>query len=147
MARSKRVIRRRVAEAPANVQRLLLDTHVWLWWQSDDRRLGRAARNAISAAHNVYLSAASAWEISIKVSLGKLTLPRGADIEAELQRDGIESLPILMSHATALAALPNIHRDPFDRMLVAQATMEELTLVTADDALARYAIPLLRAAE
>jgi PIN domain nuclease of toxin-antitoxin system len=145
MPRAKRAGRRRVKERPANLQRLLLDTHVWLWWQSDHHRLGPATRNAIAEADDVYLSAASAWEISIKISLGKLRLPRGADIESELHRDGFLPLPIDMGHAKAFATLPNIHRDPFDRMLIAQATVEGLTLATADEALTRYAIPLLRA--
>jgi PIN domain nuclease of toxin-antitoxin system len=125
----------------------LLDTHVWLWWQADDRRLGSAARNAISAAAEVRFSAASAWEIAIKVSIGQLRLPRGADIDAELRRDGFRSLGVDITHTAALMGLPRLHRDPFDRMLVAQAMVEGLTLATADDELARYGVPILRAWE
>ena len=149
MARLTRPAQRKrpVAESPPNIRRLLLDTHVWLWWQCDDRRLGSATRHAIAEADEVRFSAVSVWEISIKRSLGRLTLPRGADIEAELQRDGFLPLAIEIAHARALEALPNIHRDPFDRMLVAQAIVESLTFATADDALARYGIPLVRAAE
>ena len=151
MARAKRgrtVRHARVSEAPAIApQRLLLDTHVWLWWQADDRRLGRAARHAMTTAAEVWFSAASAWEMSIKSSLGKLKLPRGADIEAELDRDGFEPLAVEVAHAVAVRKLPDIHRDPFDRMLVAQASVEGLRLVTADAALARYNVSILSATE
>ena len=95
----------------------------------------------------MYVSAASAWEISIKIALGKLRLPRGADIASELQRDDFLPLQIDMGHAKAFAALPNLHRDPFDRMLIAQATVEGFTLATADEVLARCAIPVPRASE
>lgn len=95
----------------------------------------------------VRFSVASAWEIAIKVSLGKLTLPRDADIQAELARDRFEALPIELPHVAAVSKLPVHHRDPFDRILVAQAQVEDLTLVTADAALAQYGVSLLRAAE
>lgn len=105
------------------------------------------ARSAIASAIEVRFSAASAWEVAIKLSLGKLTLPRDADIEVELARDGFEPLAIEISHAAAVSRLPMHHRDPFDRMLIAQAMVEDLTLVTSDVALARYGVPILRATE
>jgi len=126
-------------------RRLLLDTHVWLWWQVDHPRLGTATREAIAAASEVRLSAASVWEISIKSALGKLSLPKGADILRELELDGFVPLPIELEHATRVADLPALHRDPFDRMLVAQAMLEGLTLVTADPHLAKYGVRLLDA--
>lgn len=137
----------RVGEANRAPGRLLLDTRVWLWWQTADRRLGPSTREAIASAVEVRFSAASAWEIAIKLSLGKLTLPRGADIEVELARDGFEPLAIDISHAAAVSRLPMHHRDPFDRMLIAQATIEDLTFVTADVALARYGVAILPATE
>ena len=126
-------------------RRLLLDTHVWLWWQADDPRLGPAARRNIHSAAEVRFSAASAWEIAIKSALGKLRLPRGADIDAELARDGFVPLAVEIAHADGVRALPALHRDPFDRLLVAQALAEGLTLVTADAALARYDVPVVDA--
>lgn len=124
---------------------MLLDTQVWLWWIAQDARLGRTARATISTAAEVLFSAASAWEISIKAALGKLKLPLGADIRAELARDGFEELPIEISHALEVATLAPIHRDPFDRMLVAQARVESLTLMTADETLSGYDVPTLSA--
>lgn len=124
-------------------RRLLLDTQVWLWWQTDDSRLGVGARAAISGASEVRFSAVSAWEIAIKSALGKLTLPRGHDIVAELEKDGFLELPVHLSHALAVRKLPDIHRDPFDRMLVAQALSEGLSIVTGDRQLEGYSAPLL----
>lgn len=136
----------RVREAaPPVTRRLLLDTHVWLWWQSDDARLGPVARDTIASAPEVRLSAASVWEIAIKSALGKLRLPRGADIAREVERDGFVPLAIEIEHAAAVRTLPPHHRDPFDRMLVAQARTEGLTLVTADPELARYGLALFDA--
>ena len=135
-----------VREKPAWLaRRLLLDTHVWLWWQLDHPRLGTAAREAIAAASEVRLSVASVWEISIKAALGKLSLPKGADILRELELDGFTPLPIELAHAVRVADLPPLHRDPFDRMLIAQAILEGLTLVTADPQLSQYGVRLLDA--
>ena len=135
-----------VREDPAwHARRLLLDTHVWLWWQLDHPRLGPAARDAIAAAPEVRLSVASVWEMSIKSALGKLSLPKGADILRELEYDGFAPLGVEFEHAVRVADLPALHRDPFDRMLVAQAILEGLTLVTADPELTRYGVPLLDA--
>lgn len=135
-----------VREEPAWLpRRLLLDTHVWLWWQLDHPRLGTAARAVIATASEVRLSAASVWEMSIKSALGKLSLPKGARILRELELDGFVPLPIELEHAVRVADLPALHRDPFDRMLVAQAMLEGLTLVTADPQLGKYGVQLLDA--
>jgi PIN domain nuclease of toxin-antitoxin system len=137
-----------VAAAPVTElapRRLLLDTHVWLWWQADDTRLGSATRQLIRRASEVRFSAASAWEIAIKVAIGKLELPKGADIAAELDNSGFLALPVEIAHADDVRRLPSLHADPFDRLLVAQARTEGLTLVSADRQLAAYGIPVLDA--
>ncbi len=123
--------------------RLLLDTHVFLWWRMDSRRLRAPARSAIAGADVVFVSAASAWEAAIKVALGRLRIPE--PLEAGVIDSGFERLPIGFAHAELAAALPAHHADPFDRMLVAQARLEGLTLVTGDRRLERYEIDLLRA--
>lgn len=120
---------------------LLLDTHVFLWWRADDRRLQKDARTAIAAADLVFVSAASAWEAAIKAALGRLQLPD--TIEAGVEGSGFEKLPISFSHAEAAAALPPHHLDPFDRMLVAQARIERLTLITHDRRFKPYDVPIL----
>lgn len=117
---------------------LLLDTHVFLWWLSDDRRLTAPARAAIEREDaGVYVSAASAWEIAIKAALGKLK-PRALDVPREIEAGGFLELPISARHAQAAGGLPRLHADPFDRMLVAQARVEGLTLVTYDPEIAPY---------
>ena len=116
--------------------RLLLDTHVFLWWRADDRRLGAAARTAIAGADVVFVSAATAWEAGIKAALGRLRYP--GTIEAGVEDSGFEPLPITLAHAERAARLPKHHADPFDRMLVAQAEIERLTIVTNDRALGAY---------
>ena len=117
--------------------RLLVDTHVFLWWRGDDPRLGDVERQAIRDGHNdVWLSAASIWEIAIKHSLGRLEIPEPASAAAV--RLGFEPLPISFAHAEATTLLPPLHRDPFDRMLVAQARTEGLTLVTHDPVIRSY---------
>lgn len=121
--------------------RLLLDTHVLLWWLTDDRRLGAQARALIANADNsVYVSAASAWEISIKRALGKLRAPPGLD--GTVEEAGFEKLAIGFQHAERAGALPSLHSDPFDRMLIAQALLEDLVLVTADKSFAEYGVQL-----
>jgi PIN domain nuclease of toxin-antitoxin system len=121
--------------------RLLLDTHVFLWWRADSRQLGRAARTAIAEADLVCVSAASAWEAAIKAALGRLRLP--ASIESGVIDSGFQRLPISFAHAEAAAALPPHHADPFDRMLVAQARSEGLTLVSHDRRLESYDVQIL----
>ena len=137
----------RVAESAVRYlpRRLLLDTHVWIWWYTGDERLGRAARSLIKNASDVHISAASAWEMAIKRRLGKLAFDDTLDLGAEIERDGLTELPITVAHAEATLALPAAHRDPFDRMLIAQAQTEGLAIVTADDALAGYDVPIVNA--
>ena len=125
--------------------RILLDTHAWLWWQSDDHRLGVSARRAITEASDVFFSAASAWEIAIKASLGKLTLPPDDSIEAQLERDGFRAISVSVAHAETVRALPRLHRDPFDRILVAQALCEGLVILTDDLHISRYDVRVLAA--
>jgi PIN domain nuclease of toxin-antitoxin system len=121
--------------------RLLLDTHVVLWWRQDSRHLKRPARRAIAGASVVYVSAASVWEAVIKSSIGRLAL---ADpFEQHVQQAGFEPLPIAFGHAAEVGRLPALHADPFDRMLVAQARVERLVLVTHDDRIARYDVDTL----
>lgn len=121
---------------------LLLDTHALLWWLADDGRLSPAARAAISDGDNlVAVSAASAWEISIKKALGKLQAPD--DLAAVIAECDLQPLPITIQHATLAGALPRHHDDPFDRMLVAQAAREGLTVVTAGPAFAAYGVDVL----
>lgn len=117
--------------------RLLLDTHVFLWVVSDHRRLTRAARDLLDAADDVFVSAASIWEIAIKRALGRIDVEPGVLADA-IGFSGMTPLPVTAAHAAEVARLPDRHRDPFDRMLVAQAICEPLRLVTADAALAGY---------
>jgi PIN domain nuclease of toxin-antitoxin system len=117
------------------VSRLLLDTHALLWFVANDASLGATARARIETADEVLVSVASAWEIAIKVNLGKLTLdaPSAEDFfEEQMQANGFAYLPIAPSHVFRAAALPLHHRDPFDRLLIAQAIAEGLTLVTRE---------------
>ena len=124
---------------------LLLDTHVFLWWLADDPALDAEARQAIrDPAAIVHVSAASLWEISIKEALGKLDV-ESADLAAEVPANGFVELAISGRHALAAGALPRHHDDPFDRMLVAQASLEGLTLVTRDPAMAAYEVSVLDA--
>jgi len=121
---------------------LLLDTHVLLWWLADSPRLSRSGRTAIAASDLTYVSAASAWEIEIKKSLGKLFAPD--DLEATLSAYHLRPLPVTVAHAIAAGRLPRHHGDPFDRMLIAQAKLESLTLVTRDGRLKDYGIRVLQ---
>jgi PIN domain nuclease of toxin-antitoxin system len=123
--------------------RLLLDTHVFLWWAETPERLSAAQREAIeSRANDVYFSVASIWEMAIKVGTGRLEFPV-SEIEAHTVGRGLTVLPILAPHAVELLSLPRLHGDPFDRMLIAQARAEGLTLVTEDAAIRRYEVALL----
>ena len=124
--------------------RLLLDTHVLLWWLADDAQLGADARAAIGDGEShVAVSAASAWEIAIKQRLGKLRAPD--DLAAQLARHRFVPLAVTVPHARRAGALPPVHDDPFDRMLVAQAELEGLIVVTRDAAIGRYGVPTLAA--
>lgn len=128
--------------------RFLLDTHVWLWVVCAPERLGDQARKVLEAADNeLLLSAASVWEISIKVGLGKLTLPEPPDrfVPSRMARDRIAALPVTVRHALAVANLPSVHRDPFDRMLVAQAKTEDTPILTADPVFLRYDVEVFPA--
>ena len=125
---------------------LLLDTSALLWWLAGSNRLGQRARDAIADPKNrVYLSAASAWEIAIKVGLGKLeVLPDLASwLPAELAANRFTPLPIDLRHALEVERLPRHHSDPFDRLLIAQAATEGLVIVTGDAQFEQYAVPVL----
>lgn len=128
--------------------RLLLDTHVWLWMIAEDERLNEPTRAALSDPENdIYLSAAAVWELAIKHAAGKLKYTGSPAIQVPLhiKRSGVLPLPITAEHVLAAATLPMHHSDPFDRMMIAQALAEELTMATADDRLSAYGVPLLMA--
>ena len=129
------------AESGPRTGPLLLDTHVFLWWLEENERISPLLRTSIGSSPRVVVSAASAWEAAIKASLGKLRMP-GA-FEDGVDACGFEKLPIAFRHAERAGRLPPHHRDPFDRMLVAQAIEEKLTLVSADRQFDRYHVPLL----
>ena len=123
---------------------LLLDTHVLLWWLDDPAALEAPARRLIADPRNrVFVSAAVAWEITIKRQLGKLEAPD--DLEIALEEERFQHLPITVRHALAMAELPAIHGDPFDRIQIAQALLEGLTIVTRDATIPSYDVPSLRA--
>lgn len=122
----------------------LLDTHVFLWWISDHAGLSIAARTIIQNPSNIiYLSAASCWEIAIKIGIGRLELPDDPAkfIPEQLAVNHFSGLPIHLSHAFEVQSLPKLHKDPFDRMLVAQARIEALTVLTGDPMITRYDVP------
>jgi PIN domain nuclease of toxin-antitoxin system len=121
--------------------KLLLDTHVVLWWQRDDRRLNKAARRAIASADVVWVSAVSGWEVAIKVALGRLRLDE--PFEVLLSADDFTELPLTLKHAAQMAAIGTRHADPFDRALLAQARVEHATFVSHDRALAPYGVAML----
>ncbi len=124
--------------------RLLLDSHVVVWWSLFPARLKASTRDALSASDNeVLLSAASVWELNLKIAKQKLALP--GDYSARLLADGFEELPITIEHAARTATLPPLHADPFDRLLIAQALIEGLLLVTSDREILRYDVPTLDA--
>jgi PIN domain nuclease of toxin-antitoxin system len=129
--------------------KLLLDTQCWLWWFSQPERLSEEAINQIADETNkVWFSVASVWEIGIKVSIGKLPLPEKIDdyISTRMIQLGARSLEITASHALQASALPLFHRDPFDRMLIAQSQIEGMTLVSADSMFDRYDVSVIWAA-
>jgi PIN domain nuclease of toxin-antitoxin system len=123
--------------------RLLLDTHLVLWWMAGEAsRISKRALAALgSEGHEPVVSAVSIWEAAIKRGLGKLEAP--GDLLAQLEGAGVELLPITAAHADLVAALPMHHRDPFDRLLVAQATIEGLALLSDDEQLGRYGVEVV----
>jgi PIN domain nuclease of toxin-antitoxin system len=123
--------------------RLLLDTHAFLWWVGADRRLSRKARSAVGAGRNeCFVSLATAWEIAIKASLGSLRVDASLErfLPDQIAANGFQPLPIDLRHTARVATLPFHHRDPFDRLLLAQALEEELAVVTADPVFAEYGV-------
>jgi PIN domain nuclease of toxin-antitoxin system len=120
---------------------LLLDTHAFIWWRENSPRLSDEARDLIRSAGVVFVSVASAWEAAIKIALGKLSLPES--FEAGVLASRFSKLPIDFSHAEALTTQPRHHHDPFDRMLIAQALCERLTVVTHDRRFAPYGIEVV----
>lgn len=121
---------------------LLLDTHCFLWWDANDSQLPTALHAAIaSPANRVYVSAVSVWEIAIKRTTGKLTFQGSAAKAIEAHQ--FLALPISVEHAEFAGSLPQLHRDPFDRLLVAQAHLEGLVLATVDEQVLRYQVPHL----
>ncbi|WNZ23712.1 type II toxin-antitoxin system VapC family toxin [Leptolyngbya sp. NK1-12] len=126
--------------------KLLLDTQSWLWWFAQPERLSEEAIASIADETNeLWFSVASVWEIGIKVALGRLPLPEPPDryIASRMRQLGVRSLEITATHALQATALPLHHRDPFDRMLIAQAQIEEMTLVSADSMFSQYDVSIL----
>jgi PIN domain nuclease of toxin-antitoxin system len=125
--------------------RYLLDTHVLLWWIADDPKLRADIRNTVTDPdHDILVSAASIWEAAIKRAVGKLRFETPVLLDT-LQRGGLRVLPITAEHALAAGGLPRHHDDPFDRMLVAQAMAERLTLITRDGRLRDYQVAIIEA--
>jgi PIN domain nuclease of toxin-antitoxin system len=123
---------------------LLLDTHALLWWLEDPSRLSKTTAEQIRDPDTqVFVSAASVWEISIKASIGRLRTP--ANLTQTLESDHLQTLDITVPHALAVADLPRHHNDPFDRMLIAQARLEGLVLVTNDQRIAQYDVRVMMA--
>ena len=130
------------------MKRYLIDTHVWLWMQSDPDRMSDEARLLVENVRNgILFSAASACEIAIKYRLGKLPLPEppASYVPDRMRRSGTTPLPVDLAHALRTADLPDHHRDPFDRVLVAQAQLLDLTIITADDQLSAYDVAVVAA--
>lgn len=124
--------------------RVLLDTHTLLWWLAGDKSLSAKARSAIASPRTtVYVSAASVWEIAIKKAIGKLQAPD--DLVTALAANRFQHLPITIEHASLAGSLPRHHDDPFDRMLVAQASLEKLTIITRDKAISDYTTAIISA--
>lgn len=126
--------------------KLLLDTCTFLWFITDSQQLSARARELLLARDNdVFLSAVSAWEISVKFGLGKLPLPRPPStfVPLERARHDLQTLPLAESACLALSRLPDLHKDPFDRMLICQSIIEGLTLVTPDPLISQYAVSVV----
>jgi PIN domain nuclease of toxin-antitoxin system len=126
--------------------RVLLDTHAFLWWIFDKPEVSSRAREIIADGRNELLfSAASGWEIAIKAGLGKLEVPGDLErfLTGQLSRNAIETLPVYLSHALHTYTLPGHHRDPFDRLLVSQALLEGLPVLSADSQISRYSVEVI----
>ena len=126
--------------------RLLLDTHAFLWWITADAKLSKTAQTVLSDPKTIpVLSAASGWEIAIKYAIGKLPLPEAPSvyIPAHIVRNGVVELAITMDHALHTHTLPLHHRDPFDRMLVAQSQLEDIPIITSDLLISQYSVPIV----
>lgn len=124
----------------------LLDTLTFLWWITDDPCLSARAREILSDGRNIlFLSAVSGWEIRVKARLGRLTLPDkpGPFILEQLYRNAFDSLPIQLSHALHVFSLPDFHRDPFDRILIAQSQLERLPILTSDPQISEYPVEVI----
>ena len=127
--------------------KLLLDTHIFLWFVSGNNRLPDNFRDAIQDPSNeVHLSVVSLWEIIVKYQLGKLPLPQSPEsyIPRQRQRHSIASLPLDEASVTQLATLPSLHRDPFDRMMICQALEHQMTIVTVDHVIPSYPVTILK---
>jgi PIN domain nuclease of toxin-antitoxin system len=122
---------------------LLLDTHIVLWWLADNPVLSDDIKDRLDHEPDVYVSAATIWEVAIKQAIGKLSEPAG--LPERIRDSGFASLPISFEHTITAGHLPLIHRDPFDRMLIAQAKCEDLTLVTRDPHCQKYEVAILPA--
>lgn len=126
--------------------KVLLDTHVFLWWITDDPQLPSHIRELIAKGGNeLFFSAASCWEIAIKAQLGKISIPAKADsyISEQMAANSVQSLPVEASHALQVYHLPLLHRDPFDRILIAQAQLEGLPIITSDSQIMEYKIKVI----
>jgi PIN domain nuclease of toxin-antitoxin system len=124
----------------------LLDTHIFLWWNMDDEQLSKRAREIIANGENeIYLSAASAWEIAIKAAKGLLKLPEapGTYITSRMSMCRFQALPVQISHAVRVYELPHHHDDPFDRLLIAQSQLEEMPLISADADIRKYNLKVI----
>jgi PIN domain nuclease of toxin-antitoxin system len=122
--------------------KVLLDTHAFLWFIDDDPQLSLAAKTLMESEVDLLLSVASLWEIAIKVSIGKLDLPKSFDlfVPEQLQINEIEVLPIELLHLSVVASLPLYHRDPFDRLLISQSMVEELLIISTDKVFDQYGV-------
>jgi PIN domain nuclease of toxin-antitoxin system len=128
------------------MRKVLIDTHVLLWWLSDDDSLGQSARQLIINPRNeIFVSAASSWEIAIKKKKGLLIAPD--DIDAVVEDEGFSKLPMTIFHGEQAGALEEIHKDPFDRMLIAQAQSEGVELLTADKIIPQYGVRVIDASK
>ena len=126
--------------------KVLLDTHAFLWWIADSARLSVRAHEIISDGDNeLYISAVTGWEIAVKARLGRIELPDDPQrfIPDQMRMNAMQGLPVQMSHALQVFALPHYHRDPFDRMLVAQAQIEGLPILTADPQIGLYQVEVI----